>query len=70
MSPKNEIDDDTVSLVCPVSHAKRMLKGYSHQRVYDLINDGTLQSYKEGRRRFLVVDSIRRLIEKRLLESA
>jgi len=65
--PDQKADD---ALVCSVGEAKRKLRGYSHQRLYDLINDGTLKSYREGRRRFILVASIHNHINQRLQEAS
>lgn len=44
--------------------------GYTHTRVYQLIRDGELKSYKEGRRRMISARAGREHIERREREAA
>lgn len=40
-----------------------ILSGLGRSRVYELLADGTLESVKIGKRRLVIIDSYRRLIE-------
>lgn len=42
------------------------LTGLGRNRVYDLINNGSLESFKLGRRRLIRVSSIKRLLDEAL----
>jgi predicted DNA-binding transcriptional regulator AlpA len=40
------------------------MSGISRSRVYELIGDGSIESFTLGKRRLIVIDSYRRLIER------
>jgi hypothetical protein len=40
------------------------LSGLGRSKVYELIGDGSLESFTLGKRRLIVIDSYRRLIER------
>ncbi len=54
----NMVNQLTVSVV----DAGRMV-GLSRSRIYELLQDGTLESRKIGRRRLIVVRSLERLVD-------
>lgn len=43
--------------------------GVGHQKIYDIVNDGTLRTYKVGRRRFCSHDAIVEFIRAREAET-
>ena len=49
-------------IACTISDAKTA-SGLGATIIYELIKDGTLESVKVGRRRLIVVRSLRRLLE-------
>lgn len=51
-------------LLCSPKEAMTML-AVSHQKLYELMNSGELQSYLEGRSRKILISSVYDLIEKR-----
>ncbi len=57
-SPSDQI------ITAPVAEFCR-LSGLGRSRVYELIGDGTLDSITIGKRRLIVIDSYRRLVERR-----
>ena len=44
----------------PVPEVRALLGGISHQKFYDLVNDGSLKTVKIGRRTFVTGDEIKR----------
>jgi excisionase family DNA binding protein len=46
------------------------LSGLGRTKVYQLVGDGSLDSFNVGKRRLIVLDSYRRLIERRVAASA
>jgi hypothetical protein len=55
--------------VVGVSRAKEMLGGVGTTYFYQMISDGLLESYKEGKSRKVTIRSIKAHIERRLAES-
>jgi hypothetical protein len=49
--------------------ARRMLGDCSTQRLYELLNSGALESFRDGRARLITTASIRRYIRRRLAEA-
>jgi excisionase family DNA binding protein len=49
------------TLTISVNSAKAAL-GLGHTKIYELINDGTLQSVRVGRRRLIKAESVRALV--------
>jgi hypothetical protein len=50
-------------ITAPVGEFCR-ISGIGRSRVYELIGDGSLESFTLGKRRLIVIDSYRRLIER------
>jgi hypothetical protein len=51
------------------SGARRMLGDRSNEKIYELLNSGELESFCDGRARYITVASIERYIAKRLAEA-
>jgi hypothetical protein len=57
------------SLVVRPRTARQMLGGCGNERLYNLLNRGELQSFRDGRARLIIVDSIHRYIARHLAEA-
>ncbi len=55
--------DTTDRITAPIGEFCR-ISGIGRSRVYELIGDGSLESFTLGKRRLIVIDSYRRLIER------
>jgi hypothetical protein len=62
------MDTDCI-ITAPIGEFCR-LSGIGRTRIYELIGDGSLDSITIGRRRLIVIDSYRRLIERQRSTSA
>jgi len=62
------MDTDCI-ITAPIGEFCR-LSGIGRTRIYELIGGGSLDSITIGRRRLIVIDSYRRLIERQRLTSA
>jgi hypothetical protein len=56
-TPSDRIITTPIGEFCRIS-------GIGRSRVYELIGDGSLESFTLGKRRLIVIDSYRRLIER------
>ena len=56
-------------LVVRPSVARRLLGNIGSMKLWELINSGELDSYLDGRRRFITVESIERRIARKLAEA-
>ena len=56
-------------LLSSINETRRLLGGRGRGRIYEWIADGSLESVTDGGRRFIVTDSISRLVERMRLES-
>jgi hypothetical protein len=59
----------TLPLIVRPRVARQMLGGCGLERLYDLLNSGELESFRDGRARLITVASIERYIERRLAEA-
>lgn len=57
------MDDLSSNLISATIGDFSRLSGIGRSRVYELLDDGTLESIKVGKRRLVLIDSYRRLIE-------
>lgn len=55
-----EIDQVPHRELYPVPETRTLLGGISHQKFYDLVNDGSLRIVKIGRRTFVAGEEIKR----------
>ena len=56
-------------LVVRPSVARRLLGNIGSMKLWELINSGELDSYLDGRRRFITVESIERRVARKLAEA-
>lgn len=61
MAPMDTPSDRIIT--APIGEFCR-ISGIGRSRVYELIDDGSLESFTLGKRRLIVIDSYRRLIER------
>ena len=54
---------DNLTPLISVEETRRLLGGRGRGRVYELINDGSLESVVDGGRRFILAESLRTFIE-------
>jgi hypothetical protein len=59
---------DVQPLVVRPRTARRMMGNSSEEKLYENINSGELESYLDGGARYITVESIKRLIARRLEE--
>jgi hypothetical protein len=62
-------DDETEPLVVRPRAAKKLLQT-GHRRLYELLNAGELESFKDGRSRKITMRSIRAYIDRKLSAQA
>jgi excisionase family DNA binding protein len=60
---------DLLPIVTSPRGARAMLGGVSLEKLYRLLNDRTLESYRDGRRRFITTESIRAYVAAKLAEA-
>ena len=54
------------ALVVRPKTARQMLGGCGKERLYQLLNSGEIESFRDGRARFILVNSIHDFIDRRL----
>jgi hypothetical protein len=62
-------NDALEPLVTDVAGAQRMLDA-GHQKIWDLLNAGELESFRLGRARRITIQSIRSYIQRKVAEAA
>lgn len=55
-------------ITVPVGEPFKRISGLGHSRQYELLNAGELESIMIGRRRLIILESYRRLVERRQAE--